>query len=509
FNAETGQHEPYTQKIVWDPVPGAEKYLVWVKYGTAASTAATASWDRLAVVPADQIQKVRVSVGGPEVDKVYLVSTALNLDKTFGYRVQAINGAGKSVMSAEAYGKTPWDLPLPPENLLFTGSTLNTISMSWYDPNDNEDGHIVYRQPVPPTTGFVEIARVVPGTPGFGGITFTDNATTNPSSPPAPSTCYNYVVEAYNTAGNSGWNANGPVQMCTKGVPGAPTNLFAIAASATQVNLTWDAATGLVNGYRLERSISGQTTPAVPISLPADATSYSDMGLLPGTTYIYVLYAVNAAGDSAPSNQASAQTPAGPPAAPTNLVALPSLPSPFPPVVTLTWTDNAGNESGFIIQRAVDNNGTPGAFTEIARTTTASTGTGQSVSYTDNSVAPKMTYWYRVASYNNSGQSDFTPQVMAVTSGEVPEAPADLRIARMTRTSVSLTWLDKSTNEIGFRLQRSLDGATWSDYQLLPANTSSFTDNAVNSRVTYYYRVQAYNNDGNSAFSNVASVRVR
>jgi len=509
YNAETGQHEPYTQKIVWDPVQGAEKYLVWVKYGTQASTSATASWDRLAIVPADQIQKVQVSVGGPEVDKVYLVSTALNVNKTFGYRVQAINGAGKSVMSAEAYGKTPWDLPLPPDNLMFLGSTLNSISMTWYDPNDNEDGHIVYRQPVPPTSGFVEIARVVPGTPGFGGVTFVDNATTNPSSPPAPSTCYNYVVEAYNGAGGSGWNANGPVQMCTKGVPGAPTNLFAIAASATQINLTWDAATGLVDGYRLERSISGQTTPAVPIALAADATSYSDTGLLPGTTYIYVLYAFNAAGDSAPSDQASAQTPVGPPAAPTNLVAVPSLPSPLPPVVTLTWTDNAGNETGFVIQRAVDNNGTPGAFVEIARTTTASTGTGLSVSYTDNTVAPKMTYWYRVASYNNSGQSDFTPQAIAITTGEIPEAPADLRVSRVDRTLISLTWLDKSTNELGFKLQRSTDGASWTDIASLGPNSTTYTNTGLRSRTTYYYRIQAFNNDGESGFSNVASARTR
>src|SRR5690606_25007080 len=112
---DTGQHEPYTQKIVWDPVTGAEKYLVWVKYGTQASTSATASWDRLAIVPADQIQNVQVSVSGGLVPKVYLVNTALNLNKTFGYRVQAINGAGKSIMSAEAYGTTPWDLPLSPD----------------------------------------------------------------------------------------------------------------------------------------------------------------------------------------------------------------------------------------------------------------------------------------------------------------------------------------------------------------------------------------------------------
>lgn len=384
--------------------------------------------------------------------------------------------------------------------------------MSWYDPNVNEDGHIVYRQPVPPTTGFVEIARVVPGTPGFGGVTFVDDETTDPNMPPQPSTCYNYVVEAYNGSGTSGWNANGPVQMCTKGVPGAPANLAAVTASSTQIDLTWDASSGVIGGYRLERFADGSTTPE-QILVAATETSYSDTGLMPNTLYTYLLYAYNTAGDSAPSNSAFATTPAGPPAAPSALSATPSLPSPLPPSITLAWTDNAGNESGFIVERALDNNGTPGAFAEIARTTTPGAGAGATVSYLDSTIAPKMTYWYRVAAYNGDGQSDFSNQVMAVTPGEIPEAPADLRVSRITRTSVSLTWLDKSQNELGFYLERSLDGVTWSRYpngtSSLPAGTTTYIDNGVSRWNTYYYRVQAYNNDGASTFTNVAVARVR
>jgi hypothetical protein len=135
---------------------------------------------------------------------------------------------------------------------------------------------------------------------------FTDGDLTQPGIvwapgyvPPAPGQCYNYQVEAFNSAGNSGVNINGPVQMCTTGAPAAPTNLTAVAPLGTQVNLTWMPGSGTVTGYRVERSIDGGTT-WTQIATGVATTIYSDMGVSPGTRYWYRVFAYNAQGESGP-----------------------------------------------------------------------------------------------------------------------------------------------------------------------------------------------------------------
>jgi large repetitive protein len=66
--------------------------------------------------------------------------------------------------------------------------------------------------------------------------------------------------------------------------PGAPTALAATASSSSAIGLTWNAPTGVVTGYRVERSTDGVTF--AEIGTPS-TTSYADSGLTPATTYFY------------------------------------------------------------------------------------------------------------------------------------------------------------------------------------------------------------------------------
>lgn len=297
-NPDTGLLEPYTQLIKWSQVDGADGYLIWIRYGIGTTTA---SWDKLAIVLEDN----------DPATPLELINTAINVNKTYVYKIQAFNGAGLGPDSVEVAARTPWDLPLPPDNLLYNDSTAESITMTWYDAADNEDGWIVFRQDLTaaPLIGFYEIARF-PSTTGFGGVIFSDGDFARPDiqwadgyTPPQPEQCYNYVVESYNASGTSGWNTNGPVQMCTMNTPGAPRELTATIVSDSRVDLSWTAGPGTTIGYRLERSGDGGATWPTAFDIPdMTVTGYSDLAIQPGSTYWYRVFAYNTAGDSEPSN---------------------------------------------------------------------------------------------------------------------------------------------------------------------------------------------------------------
>jgi hypothetical protein len=84
--------------------------------------------------------------------------------------------------------------------------------------------------------------------------------------------------------------------------PAAPAGLQATAGNS-QVSLTWTASTGATS-YHVKRSTTSGG-PYTQVAAPS-TTSDADTGLTNGTTYFYVVSALNSAGESADSLQASA-----------------------------------------------------------------------------------------------------------------------------------------------------------------------------------------------------------
>src|SRR5207249_1235531 len=86
--------------------------------------------------------------------------------------------------------------------------------------------------------------------------------------------------------------------------------------------------------------------------------------------------------------------------------------------VHLAWTADA-SVNGFNLQRALDNNGNPGAWTQIATVDSNAT------SYTDAALPPDTTYWYRVQAFNSCGGSPFS-NLASATPPSAPSAPSGL-----------------------------------------------------------------------------------
>ena len=111
-------------------------------------------------------------------------------------------------------------------------------------------------------------------------------------------TTYYYVVSALSSNGES---ADSSQASATPQVF-PPTGLAATAGDA-QVSLTWTASITATN-YVVKRSTTNDG-PYNSIFTNA-ATSYTDIGLVNGTTYYYVVSALNIGGESPDSSQASA-----------------------------------------------------------------------------------------------------------------------------------------------------------------------------------------------------------
>ena len=72
---------------------------------------------------------------------------------------------------------------------------------------------------------------------------------------------------------------------------------------------------------------------------------------------------------------------------------------------------------------------------------------------------------------------------------------------------INLTWSINSENETGFKIWRSLDGKNWTLIAIVGVNVTSYSDTGLASRTFYYYRVQATNSAGDSAYSLVVKKR--
>ena len=101
---------------------------------------------------------------------------------------------------------------------------------------------------------------------------------------------------------------------------------------------------------------------------------------------------------------------------------------------------------------------------------------------------------------------EYYPPVVA--PGDPPAAPDGLAAAAASSSRIDLSWNDNSNNESSFKIERSPDTAplTYTPLDTVDADVTQYVDDqGLDPFTKYWYRVSAFNDDGESDYSNEAS----
>jgi fibronectin type 3 domain-containing protein len=207
---------------------------------------------------------------------------------------------------------------------------------------------------------------------------------------------YYYVVTGVNKDGES---TPTPQVSAALALPG-PTGVTVTPGNG-QVTIAWTAVTD-VTSYNIYWS----TTPGVTITngtkIIGVASPYIQLGLINGTTYYYVVTAVNGNGESTPSSQVSAIPSVAPtPAAPTEVTATPGNGQ-----ITIAWTA-VKDVTSYNIYWSNTSGVTTANGTKI---------TGATSPYVHPRLINGTTYYHVVTAANKEGESTPSPQASAIPS---------------------------------------------------------------------------------------------
>ena len=336
-------------------------------------------------------------------------SVSVSSAAAFRYvRYLSPNGGFGNVAEVEFYGYQFTSAPvLPaPGGLMAAAVSSSQINLVW-NGLPNAASYNVKRS----TTSGGSYTVVVTG---VTATNYTDSIL-------ADGTTYFYVVSAVNLGGES---ANSVPASATT-MPAAPAGLTAVAVSATQIGLTWNAVT-TATGYRVKRSTTSGG-PYTPVATGVAPTSYTDTGLLNGTTYYYVVSAWNLAGESTNSS----------------------------PVGVTTKTYLVGTVTLGNLRQTYD-----GTAKSVTATTTPS-GLTVNITYNGSASAPTNAGSYTViGTINDANYQGSATNMLVINSAIRPQ----ISLARVG-TNLTFSWSQTNT---GFTLQSctNLASGGWKDVTL-------------------------------------------
>jgi titin len=407
------------------------------------------------------------------------------------YRVRAVSGVGASAPSAVATNVT---IPAAPAFLVAVPTPDGPVGLAWaavtgageYLIERSEDG-VNWSQLVTTSEGIYMDTQVSAGT------------------------VYQYRARALGEAGASGTTTSDAVVTA----PAAPVDPYALPLADGQINVSWVPVAG-ASAFVVERSGDGVSWEAVGTT---EVNSYTDTGLPAKTRYFYRTRAINAAGTSDASAPIEAVTLQAAPDAPSAL----SLTPVSSDTVGLTWQDNSANESGFRVEYSRNNGKTWLLAGNVPANTSSVQVTGLETG--DN-------YRFRVSAYNEMGLSrrsnaisgralggkpgtqpgsrvldvqNVKQAMPGLTKKQLPDAATKVTARAYSTSAVQLTWKDNADNELGYRVEFSLDGRHWQIAGHTAADQTGCRVTNLQKGKTYHFRVRPYNLAGDA--SKVATVK--
>ncbi len=283
----------------------------------------------------------------------------------------------------------------------------------------------------------------------------------------------------------------------TSSAPAPPTQLTPTSGSTgvpVAPTLTWNASSGATS-YRVQVSTDSAFGTTVVNQSGVSATNLPISGLANSTVYYWRVNATNAGGTSAYSSVWKFTTIIATPAAPTlnspanNAISIALAP-------TLTWNASSGATS-YRVQVSTDS-----AFGTTVVNQSGVSATNLPISGLANSTV----YYWRVNATNAGGTSAYSSVWKFTTIVAAPAAPtlnSPANNAISIALAPTLTW-NASSGATSYRVQVSTDSAfgTTVVNQSGVAATNLPISGLANSTV-YYWRVNATNAGGTSAYSSV------
>ena len=415
--------------------------------------------------------------------------TGLDPATTVRYRVSAINSVGAGDHSNEASAMTDATVPDAPTDLQAEANGTSQIDLAWsapeYDGGAAVSGYLIEESRDEGETWSELVANTGSTTTAYSHMGL------------APATTVHYRVSAINEVG-AGDYSNEASATTDATVPDPPTELEAVSAGISQIDLTWSAPEydggAAVSGYRIEVSEDegGMWTELVA-NTGSTYTAHMHTDLPPATTRHYRVFALNEVGASLPSDTAAATTDPDFADPPTGLTAEANGPY----EIELSWTEPVYTGGVPVTGYRIEVLARGGEWTDLVDDTRST-----STSYMHEGLRPASTRSYRVSAINAAGVGDPSEVATAKTDPVVPDAPTALMVEADGTSRLLLSWTapeyDGGAEITGYRIEASADGG--GNWRELVANTNTTETNYAHENLrpatTRHYRVSAINEAG-------------
>lgn len=260
------------------------------------------------------------------------------------------------------------------------------------------------------------------------------------------------------------------------------TDVSSATVSGSGVTVSWKATAG-ATGYNVYRKVGDETTWTLCAS-KISGTSYTDSKVTSGTTYKYLVKAVNAYGTSDAGSQVSLVYLSAPSGLTASLVA---------DGVSLKWSKKSGATGYKVYRRVINSDGSYGSWVALM-------GSKNVLTYTDSASKLKSATRYQYAVRAVNGSTNGALAYYNINYIATPKATV-----KTDYTGVKVSW-GKVAGTKTYRVYRKVKGeSSWTILKDVSSSVNSYIDTKAPNNKVIYYTVKSFGRNGEaSAFKSTS-----